>query len=456
MRIVRRALNCILTVLCANAAALCVLIWNGSAFFPAAAGILLIIFFIAMLCRPQRKQTSPKGLQILSDGYELLLVFLISVTVTAVFQLYFTYTELGMMLPWNGADSAVILGLLACSIAAAVIFEALVFWCGIIRLYITSVQLGIKHRVLGILFGWIPVLNIYYLIKIMRTVKREIDTESEKICLNAVRKENFDCATRYPILLVHGVFFRDCRYFNYWGRISAELKRNGAEIYYGNQQSAASVEECGRELADRISEIIKETGCKKVNIIAHSKGGLDSRAAISHFGAAPFAASLTTVNTPHRGCIFADYLLEKIPEKIKLSVSRTYNAALKRLGDKNPDFLAAVSDLTASVCAERNKDTPDAAGVFYQSVMSCCKKARSGKFPLNLSYPLVQHFDGENDGLVSVDSAEWGEKFTLIRPSGKRGVSHGDMIDLNRENIPGFDVREFYVSLVRDLKDRGF
>lgn len=456
MRIVRRALNCVLTVLCANAAALFIMFWDGSAIFPAAAGIFLVLFFIAMLCRPQRKQMAQKGLQILSDGYELLLVFLVSVTVTAVFQLYFTYTELGIMLPWNGSESAVVLGLLACSIATAVIFEALVFWCGIIRLYITSVQLGIKHRVLGIIFGWIPVLNIYYLIKMMRTVKREIETESEKICLNAVRKENFDCATRYPILLVHGVFFRDCRYLNYWGRISSELKRNGAEIYYGNQQSAASVEECGRELADRISEIVRETGREKVNIIAHSKGGLDSRAAISHFGAAPFVASLTTVNTPHRGCIFADYLLEKIPEKIKLSVSRTYNAALKRFGDKNPDFLTAVSDLTASSCAERNKDTPDVAGVFYQSVMSCCKKAGSGKFPLNLSYPLVQHFDGENDGLVSVDSAEWGEKFTLIRPSGKRGVSHGDMIDLNRENIPGFDVREFYVSLVKNLKKRGF
>ena len=455
MRIVRRTLNCVLTVLCANAAVLFIMFWDGSAIFPAAAGILLVLFFIAMLCRPQHKQMAQKGLQILSDGYELLLVFLISLTVTVVFQLYFTYTEFGIMLPWNGAESAVVLGLLACSIATAVIFESLVFWCGIIRLYITSVQLGIKHRVLGILFGWIPVLNIYYLIKMMRTVKREIETESEKICLNAVRKENFDCATRYPILLVHGVFFRDCRYLNYWGRISSELKRNGAEIYYGNQQSAASVEECGRELADRISEIVRETGREKVNIIAHSKGGLDSRAAISHFGAAPFVASLTTVNTPHRGCIFADYLLEKIPEKIKLSVSRTYNAALKRLGDKNPDFLAAVSDLTASACAERNKDTPDAAGVFYQSVMSCCKKAGSGKFPLNLSYPLVQHFDGENDGLVSVDSAEWGEQFTLIRPSGKRGVSHGDMIDLNRENIPGFDVREFYVSLVKDLKKRG-
>ena len=39
---------------------------------------------------------------------------------------------------------------------------------------------------------------------------------------------------------------------------------------------------------------------------------------------------------------------------------------------------------------------------------------------------------------------------------GKRGVSHGDMIDLNRENIPGFDVREFYVNLVAELKQKGF
>jgi triacylglycerol lipase len=30
------------------------------------------------------------------------------------------------------------------------------------------------------------------------------------------------------------------------------------------------------------------------------------------------------------------------------------------------------------------------------------------------------------------------------------------MIDLNRENIDGFDVREFYVQLVSDLKNKGF
>ncbi|MGN0374887.1 MAG: hypothetical protein ACI4EN_05245 [Butyrivibrio sp.] len=44
----------------------------------------------------------------------------------------------------------------------------------------------------------------------------------------------------------------------------------------------------------------------------------------------------------------------------------------------------------------------------------------------------------------------------FLSTNGKRGISHGDMIDLNRENIPGFDVREWYVQLVADLKNRGF
>jgi triacylglycerol lipase len=29
------------------------------------------------------------------------------------------------------------------------------------------------------------------------------------------------------------------------------------------------------------------------------------------------------------------------------------------------------------------------------------------------------------------------------------------MIDLNRENIDGFDIREFYISVVQGLKERG-
>ena len=43
----------------------------------------------------------------------------------------------------------------------------------------------------------------------------------------------------------------------------------------------------------------------------------------------------------------------------------------------------------------------------------------------------------------------------MIEHKGRRGLSHGDMIDLFRENIDGFDVREFYVEIVKDLKERG-
>ena len=37
-----------------------------------------------------------------------------------------------------------------------------------------------------------------------------------------------------------------------------------------------------------------------------------------------------------------------------------------------------------------------------------------------------------------------------------RGISHADMIDLSRENIEGLDIREFYVQLVSELREKGF
>jgi triacylglycerol lipase len=95
-------------------------------------------------------------------------------------------------------------------------------------------------------------------------------------------------------------------------------------------------------------------------------------------------------------------------------------------------------------------------GVFCQSVGSRLKKGAAARFPLNLSYHIVKKYDGPNDGLVATTSFAWGERFTLLEPSGRRGISHGDMVDMNRENFRGFDVREFYVQLVSDLRERGF
>lgn len=333
--------------------------------------------------------------------------------------------------------------------------EAAVFWNGILCVYCTSSQLGVQQRVIGLLCGMIPIANLAALGMILSTVSKEVQFEVQKEQQNLARKPQQICKTKYPLLMVHGVFFRDTKYFNYWGRVPRELEQNGAVIYYGNHQSASSVADSAAELAERIKAIVREQHCEKVNIIAHSKGGLDCRYALAKLDAAPYVASLTTINTPHRGCLFADYLLTKIPEKTKQRLACVYNSALKRFGDENPDFLAAVHDLSATYCTALHKELKQPTEIFCQSFGSVMPQAGGGKFPLNFSYHLVKHFDGPNDGLVCETSFGWGERYTQLVPKGIRGISHGDMIDLNRQNIEGFDVREFYVDLVHDLKQRG-
>ena len=331
-----------------------------------------------------------------------------------------------------------------------------IFWTGIIIVYLTSTQLGIRYRVLGIVFGLVPVINVIMLLIIIRTVSKEIRVERTLLKRDELRSKDEVCKTKFPILMVHGVFFRDFDILNYWGRIPKELEKNGATIYYGNHNSAAAIEDSALELEKRILEIVEETDCEKVNIIAHSKGGLDSRVAIARTSIAKYVASLTTINTPHRGCEFADYLLDIIPDEAKNTIADKYNKAAALLGDTDPDFLAAVHDLTHEKCKARNEITPDNPDIYYQSVGSKLNHALAGRFPLNFSYYLVKYFDGANDGLVGEKSFEWGSKYQYVTVPGKRGVSHADMIDLNRENIDEFDVREFYVDLVSDLKSKGF
>ncbi len=452
MKNVRRAVYSLLLAAAANTLPLAWLLC-AKRFIPSAGWLLppLAAGFLWVSLRPISKTGPTQRIQRLAEGCELLRLFAAACCVTLCVQAGWFWSVLSATGSRDGLVPAVILDLIL-----AVLTLCATFWNGMIRVYLTSVQLGIKHRVLAALCGWIPLVNLWYLAKILRICSNEVEFETQKWELDEVRAESEVCKTKYPLLMVHGVFFRDFRYLNYWGRIPKELIRNGATVYYGQQQSAAAVEDSGKELAERIRQIVEETGCEKVNIIAHSKGGLDSRAAIAHCGMAPYVATLTTINTPHRGCIFAEYLLGKVPQAARLKIAAAYNAAMKQVGDPNPDFLAAVTDLTESACLRRNEATPDAPGVVYESVMSYCKKAQHGKFPLNMTYPIVKHFDGLNDGLVSVESAKWGERFTLLEPQGKRGISHGDVVDLNRENIRGFDVREFYVKLAAGLKRRGY
>lgn len=407
--------------------------------------LIPIFLFVNTFAGCSVLKTKRKSLKICCHGTVLLVSFYISIIISAICQIIIatkTIPNNYMLFVW--------------SLVFCVCVNFVIFWNGIICVYLTSTQLGIKIRVIGIICGMIPIANLVALFFIIKTTITECLVESKKEKINKQRCNLKICSTKYPILLVHGVFFRDTKYFNYWGRIPGELETNGATIFYGNHHSASSVADSASELKLRIIEILSETGAEKLNIIAHSKGGLDCRYAISKLGISNKVASLTTINTPHRGCLFADCLLSKIPSSIKNKVADTYNSTLRKFGEPNPDFLAAVNNLTYNYCKQLNKEMPTPQGIYCQSVGSVLTKATNGKFPLNLSYHLVKHFSGENDGLVDEASFKWGENYILLRPTEKRGISHGDMIDLNRQNFRGFDVRDFYVNLVSDLKNKGF
>ncbi len=386
----------------------------------------------------------PIKLKICNHGALLLTTFLFSAAISIIYHIVLgikTIPENYMVFVWSAVYCIVV--------------NAIIFWNGIICVYLTSYKLGIKLRLLGALCGMIPVVNLIVLKKILFTVYSEIEAEVKRAKLRRNKSCESLCSTKYPILMVHGVFFRDTNFFNYWGRIPEELKFCGAKIFYGNHGSAASIADSANEIANRIKGIVEKTGCEKVNIIAHSKGGLDCRYAIANCDIADKVASLVTVNTPHKGCLFADYLLEKIPESIKNKVALTYNKTLRILGEKDADFLAAVNNLSDAYCVALNHELEMPNGIFTKSIGSVMRNASGGMFPLNFSYHLAAHFDGINDGLVSEKSFKWGDNYTLLTPNGERGISHGDVIDLSRQDVDDFDVRKFYVEIVNELKNNG-
>ncbi|MCI1966933.1 MAG: triacylglycerol lipase [Oscillospiraceae bacterium] len=408
--------------------------------------ILLFAFFLFYNANPRNQRTWATRMEALMGGRELLLnaflLFFADIILSISLFLFsgtmFHPTDLMI----NGGICLVLLLILV--------------WNGIIRLIAASKQLSLSARLALFFAWWVPAVNFFLIWHCCHVVHREYLFNMAKKELNESRKENEICKTNYPILLVHGIFWRDWQLFNYWGRIPKELIRNGATIYYGHQQSAAPIKAVAGELKSQILNILGQEKCEKVNIIAHSKGGLDARYMISCLGMEDCVASLTTVCTPHRGSVLLDRILKRLPDSAFHAIAKRYNTIYRKLGDTKPDFYAGIRDLTTKQCAQLNQTAVNKEKVFYQSIASQMSSFFSAGFPLNVGYAILRHAEGKNDGFVSRKSAQWGNYLGCFSTEHRRGISHGDMIDLMRENIRGFDVCECYVNLVKDLKSKGF
>lgn len=265
---------------------------------------------------------------------------------------------------------------------------------------------------------------------------------------------------KYPVLLVHGMGFRDNKFVCYWGRIPKIYESLGCKVYFGNQDSNATTETNARVLANKIEQILKETGAEKVNIIAHSKGGMDSRYAITHLNMANKVASLTTLSTPHNGSKTMDILM-KFPHPIIRFGCFFVDIWFKILGDKHPETFKVLLSFTTSKAKEFNSLTPDKKEVFYQSYAFVMENFSSDIFMWFPSF-VVNALEGENDGLLTPEAVKWGEFKGVFKSESKRGISHCDEVDMRRrrftkkkgENLS--DITDLYKNVFFDLKAKGF
>jgi triacylglycerol lipase len=256
---------------------------------------------------------------------------------------------------------------------------------------------------------------------------------------------------KYPIVLVHGIIAHDRPSFiKYWGKIPEALRENGARVFLGNTDAWGDYESNAKILKTTIDNVLYETNSDKVNIIAHSKGGLDSRYLIWKYGYGGKVASLTTISTPNHGTELADRIY-----KIKIVHTRIAKRALvffgKLYGDKNPDLFNVNYQLTTEYMKKFNDNVLMDDRVHYQSFYTVMKDSFDDVLFL-FSYRKIKKISGDNDGFVSESTAKWGNNSIKI----EGGISHAEILDFKMKKISGINIPGIYVEIVNELSRKGF
>jgi len=256
---------------------------------------------------------------------------------------------------------------------------------------------------------------------------------------------------KYPVVLVHGIALYDkTGLLEIWGRIPKTLTDRGIQVFNGNTEGWGNYEKNALILKETIEKILSETGKEKVNIIAHSKGGLDSRYFIWKYNFGGKIASLTTICTPHNGAEVADLIYnQKLLDKEKII------NALALFGeiDSNisPDVYNVNYQLTTMYMKEFNEKVIMDNRVYCQSLYTIMRKA-SDDVLFSSTYKYIKSISGANDGLVSELSAQWGDNYAKIH----NGISHREIIDFMDKINTKVDIPAIYVGIVKDLCKKGF
>lgn len=252
--------------------------------------------------------------------------------------------------------------------------------------------------------------------------------------------------TKYPIVLVHGMILKDFKLFKAFRKIKDNLLKENIKVYVTNQDGIGSIENNAMQLKDEILKILEKENIDKVNIIAHSKGGLDSRYMISKLDMDKHVASLTTLSTPHHGSKLSSKLLS-MPKWCAKFIAFWVDLFYKIHKDKNPDIYKLGYQLKDDTMKEFNKTVLNSPSVYYQSYSSDLNSKKT--FLMFIPHLITKKLENVNtDGIVSIESSKWGEYKGNIT----NNYDHAQMVGVYGTKKTLNEVSNFYLDIIKNLK----
>lgn len=285
----------------------------------------------------------------------------------------------------------------------------------------------------------------------------------------------------YPVVFVHGMagFGKLGTAIDYFAGVPEDFAAHGETVYTPVIPAFDTSEVRARALAEQIDVVLAKTGHAKVNLVAHSQGGLDARVLASPkgLGYGDRIASITTVSTPHHGTKLCDVtvgLTGGLPDGLVDRVTGMLLGVLQRsVYDLQSDshLRAQIAEMSeANMEGFFNKTYVDAPGVRYMSYAGrtnlrsgavMCQNAKIANEPRNVdvaqaallpSAVFLESGNSDvnvNDGLVTVQSARWGEFMQCVP------ADHLKEFGFFGPSAQSFDHVGFYRSIVARVRAMG-
>ncbi|KAI6156847.1 Alpha/Beta hydrolase protein [Pisolithus tinctorius] len=215
------------------------------------------------------------------------------------------------------------------------------------------------------------------------------------------------------VVLCHGFPGTDSMMgLSYFNGIKDDLTSRGCKVITPKVSMTGGIDERAKQLDSQIGKLLdlhSSSTKPDLHLICHSMGGLDARRLVHFSGLGYNVLSITTVSTPHYGSPLASLSEGCVSRSLCQLLPSCLSGSEKAMNDTTPERMAIFN--------ARYQNVP---GIKYFSVTSKFHPFinhilyATNRFIKNDTDSKYPEAFGENDGMVSVNSAKWGEFLGVV------------------------------------------